>query len=94
GRARRQGCAQPLGGRQLRAEGVQRITVVSDEPEKYGIGHGLPPFTTVEHRDELDRVQREMREIPGVSVLIYDQTCATEKRRRRKRGRMADPAMR
>ncbi|WP_207460268.1 indolepyruvate ferredoxin oxidoreductase family protein [Azospirillum sp. SYSU D00513] len=84
----------PALAQQLRAEGVQRITVVSDEPEKYGIGHGLPPFTTVEHRDELDRVQREMREIPGVSVLIYDQTCATEKRRRRKRGRMADPAKR
>ncbi|BAI72396.1 indolepyruvate ferredoxin oxidoreductase, alpha subunit [Azospirillum sp. B510] len=78
----------------LRAEGVQRITVVSDEPEKYGIGNGLPQYTGVEHRDDLDRVQKEMREVPGVSVLIYDQTCATEKRRRRKRGRMADPAKR
>ena len=79
---------------QLAAEGVARITVVSDEPEKYGIGAGLPPFTKVEHRDDLDRVQREMREESGTTVLIYDQTCAAEKRRRRKRGRMADPARR
>ena len=78
----------------LRAEGVQRITVVSDEPEKYGIGNGLPQYANVEHRDDLDRVQKEMREVPGVSVLIYDQTCATEKRRRRKRGKMVDPAKR
>ncbi|AWK87172.1 indolepyruvate ferredoxin oxidoreductase family protein [Azospirillum thermophilum] len=79
---------------QLRAEGVQRIVVVSDEPEKYGVGSGLPQYTTVEHRDDLDRVQKEMREVGGVSVLIYDQTCATEKRRRRKRGKMVDPARR
>ena len=93
---------QPLDGtltvpalaQQLRAEGVQRIVVVSDEPEKYGIGAGLPQFTTVEHRDDLERVQKEMREVGGVSVLIYDQTCATEKRRRRKRGKMVDPAKR
>ena len=93
---------QPLDGtltvhalaQQLRAEGVQRIVVVSDEPEKYGTGAGLPQFTTVEHRDDLDRVQKEMREVGGVSVLIYDQTCATEKRRRRKRGKMVDPAKR
>ncbi|MFP5515876.1 MAG: indolepyruvate ferredoxin oxidoreductase family protein [Alphaproteobacteria bacterium] len=78
----------------LRAEGVQRITVVSDEPEKYGINNGLPQYSNVEHRDGLDRVQKEMREVPGVSVLIYDQTCATEKRRRRKRGKMVDPAKR
>ncbi|CAO3375589.1 Indolepyruvate ferredoxin oxidoreductase, alpha and beta subunits [Azospirillum argentinense] len=79
---------------QLRAEGVGRIVVVSDEPEKYGIGDGLPQYTSVEHRDDLDRVQKEMREVAGVSVLIYDQTCATEKRRRRKRGKMVDPAKR
>ncbi|WP_372398844.1 indolepyruvate ferredoxin oxidoreductase family protein [Azospirillum sp. HJ39] len=78
----------------LRAEGVTRITVVTDEPEKYGIGNGLPQFTTVEHRDDLDRVQKEMREVAGTSILIYDQTCATEKRRRRKRGKMVDPAKR
>ncbi|MFD1627615.1 indolepyruvate ferredoxin oxidoreductase family protein [Azospirillum griseum] len=78
----------------LRAEGVTRITVVTDEPEKYGIGSGLPQYTTVEHRDDLDRVQKELREVAGTSVLIYDQTCATEKRRRRKRGKMVDPAKR
>ena len=84
----------PTLAQQLRAEGVQRIVVVSDQPEAYGVGSGLPPLTTVEHRDDLDRVQKEMREVPGVSVLIYDQTCATEKRRRRKRGKMVDPARR
>ena len=79
---------------QLRAEGVGRIVVVSDEPEKYGIGNGLPAHTAVEHRDDLDRVQKEIREVKGVTAIIYDQTCATEKRRRRKRGKMVDPAKR
>ncbi|KAA0574405.1 indolepyruvate ferredoxin oxidoreductase family protein [Azospirillum sp. B21] len=79
---------------QVRAEGVQRIAVVSDEPEKYGSSSGLPPYVTIHHRDELDAVQREFREVPGVSALIYDQTCAAEKRRRRKRGRMPDPGRR
>ena len=77
---------------QLRAEGVERIVVVTDEPEKYSFQNPLP--VPVEHRDDLDRVQREMRTVPGVSVLVYDQTCASEKRRRRKRGRMADPPRR
>ncbi|MDE1149480.1 MAG: indolepyruvate ferredoxin oxidoreductase family protein [Azospirillaceae bacterium] len=80
--------------RQLEAEGVERIVVVSDDPDRYGLGQGLPAFTTIEHRDDLDRVQREMREIKGVSVLIYEQTCAAEKRRRRKRGTFPDPARR
>jgi len=80
--------------RQLEGEGARRIVVVSDDPEKYGAGEGLPPGTTVEHRDDLDRVQRELREEPGVTVLIYDQTCAAEKRRRRKRGKMEDPDLR
>ncbi len=76
---------------QMRAEGVERIAVVTDEPEKYG-GHGaFPPRTTIHHRDDLDGVQRELREVKGVSVLIYDQTCAAEKRRRRKRGTFPDP---
>ncbi len=77
----------------MKAEGAQRITVVTDEPEKYD-GVGLVEGVAVFHRDELDRIQREMREIKGCTVIIYDQTCATEKRRRRKRGTMVDPAVR
>ncbi len=79
---------------QLAAEGVHPIIVVTDEPDKYPIGAGFAPGTTIRHRDELEAVQRELREQPSVSALIYDQTCATEKRRRRKRGQMADPATR
>ncbi len=77
--------------RQVRAEGVERIAVVSDEPAKYGAGYDFPLRTSFAHRDDLDRVQRELREVPGVSVLLYDQTCAAEKRRRRKRGTLPDP---
>ncbi|BAI75801.1 pyruvate ferredoxin/flavodoxin oxidoreductase family protein (plasmid) [Azospirillum sp. B510] len=80
--------------RQLAAEGITRIAVVSDAPEKYDGRSGLAPFTTVHHREELDAVQREMRDIPGVTILVYEQTCAAEKRRRRKRGTLADPARR
>ncbi|MCT8989818.1 indolepyruvate ferredoxin oxidoreductase family protein [Chelativorans sp. SCAU2101] len=76
---------------QVRAEGVQRIAIVTDEPEKYRGRMRFPEGTTVHHRRELDAVQRELREIKGVSVLIYDQTCAAEKRRRRKRGTYPDP---
>jgi indolepyruvate ferredoxin oxidoreductase len=77
----------------MKAEGAQRITVVTDEPFKYD-GVALAEGVRVFHRDELDRIQREMREIKGTTVIIYDQTCATEKRRRRKRGTMVDPAVR
>jgi indolepyruvate ferredoxin oxidoreductase len=76
---------------QVRAEGVQRIAVVSDEPEKYTDKSGFPASTSFHHRDELDALQRELRDIPGVTVLIYDQTCAAEKRRLRKRGQYPDP---
>lgn len=79
--------------RQVLAEGAVRVVVTTDEPEKYPAGH-LPPSVRVAHRDDLDAVQREMREVKGVSVLIYDQTCAAEKRRRRKRGTFPDPAKR
>ncbi|MFC5391740.1 indolepyruvate ferredoxin oxidoreductase family protein [Bosea vestrisii] len=75
---------------EVRAEGVERIALVSDQPEKFAPA-GLPHGVTIHHRRELDVVQRELREIKGVSVLIYEQTCATEKRRRRKRGTMEDP---
>jgi indolepyruvate ferredoxin oxidoreductase len=77
----------------LLAEGVTREVIVTDEPEKYTVAK-LPPGVEVHHRDELDRIQREFREIPGTTAIIYDQTCATEKRRRRKRGTMVDPAVR
>jgi indolepyruvate ferredoxin oxidoreductase len=78
----------------MRAEGAIKIIVVTDEPEKYEHITGLPDGIAIEHRDELDRIQREFREIKGTTVIIYDQTCATEKRRRRKRGSLVDPAKR
>jgi len=74
--------------RQLEAEGVGRMVIVAAEPEKYAEITDLAPNVPVRHRDELDAVQRELREYPGVSVLIYDQVCATEARRRRKRGKL------
>ena len=80
--------------RQLDGEGVRRIAVVSDQPTKYPVNADFAKGVTIHHRDDLDALQRELREWPGVSALIYDQTCATEKRRRRKRGLMDDPARR
>ncbi|MDP6706993.1 MAG: indolepyruvate ferredoxin oxidoreductase family protein, partial [Alphaproteobacteria bacterium] len=76
---------------QVHHEGVARVVVVTDEPDKYPVGTDWAPGVTVHHRDELDRVQRQLRETPGVTVLIYDQTCAAEKRRRRRRGTFPDP---
>jgi indolepyruvate ferredoxin oxidoreductase len=77
----------------LLAEGVAKLVIVTDEPAKYE-GQALAPGVSVHHRDELDRIQREFREIKGTTAIIYDQTCATEKRRRRKRGKMVDPEKR
>ena len=77
----------------MRAEGAAKIVIVTDEPEKYD-GVTLVADVGVHHRDELDTIQKQLREIKGTSVIIYDQTCATEKRRRRKRGTMVDPAKR
>ena len=74
----------------VRSEGVQRIALISDEPETFKASD-LPSGVTISHRRDMDAVQRELREIPGVTVLIYAQTCATEKRRRRKRGKLAEP---
>ena len=79
---------------QVHAEGVNTIVVVSDEPEKYGKHANFPANVRIEHRDDLDQIQKTLREVKGCSVLIYDQTCAAEKRRRRKRGLMKDPAKR
>lgn len=80
--------------RQLAAEGVERIALVSDDPDKFKDRSQFAPDTTFDHRDNLEKVQRELRETPGVSVLIYEQTCAAEKRRRRKRGLLDDPKVR
>ena len=84
----------PIVTRQMQAEGARCIVVVTDEPEKYGARSGLASGTTVHHRRELDAVQRTMREIAGTTVIVYDQTCAAEKRRRRKRGKYPDPPKR
>jgi indolepyruvate ferredoxin oxidoreductase len=78
---------------QVAAEGVTRIIVVSDEPDKYPPEY-FSDDIRIHHRDEMDAVQREMRDIQGCTVLLYDQTCAAEKRRRRKRGKFPDPAKR
>ncbi|WP_322103158.1 indolepyruvate ferredoxin oxidoreductase family protein [Paraburkholderia sp. J41] len=78
---------------QIVAEGACKVVVVTDEPPKYE-GVALPSGVAVFHRRELDRIQRELRDTTGTTVLIYDQTCATEKRRRRKRGTWPDPATR
>ena len=72
---------------QLAAEAVSKIVVVADDPDRYK-GVKLEPGTDVYHRDDLNAVQKMLRETKGVSVLVYDQVCATEKRRRRKRGLM------
>jgi indolepyruvate ferredoxin oxidoreductase len=80
--------------RSLQAEGVKRIVVMTDEPDKYGKDVRWAPGVEVWHRDRLDEVQRVLRDVPGVTALIYDQRCAAEKRRLRKRGRLPDPAMR
>lgn len=83
----------PMITQQVHAEGVKRIVVVTDEPEKYQ-GVTLAPGTTVHHRDELDPIQRELRDTEGTTIMVYDQTCAAEKRRRRKRGTFPDPQKR
>jgi len=84
----------PAIARQVHAEGVKRIAVVTDAPQKYPAHTVWPKNLSIHHRDELDAVQRQLRDIAGTTVLIYDQTCAAEKRRRRKRGTFPDPARR
>src|SRR5690242_7162379 len=93
---------QPLEGhltvpqitQQVASEGAKRVVVVTDEPDKYPANAGFAAGVTIRHRDELDAVQRELRETPGLTVIVYDQTCAAEKRRRRKRGQFPDPPKR
>ena len=79
---------------QVLHEGVKRCVIVSDDPDKFDRASGIAPGVDIFHRDELARVQQDLRNVPGCTVLIYEQTCAAEKRRRRKRGKMADPAKR
>jgi indolepyruvate ferredoxin oxidoreductase len=83
------GITAPHVAQQLHAEGVLRIAIVSDDPRKHAAAD-FPAIATFHHRDELDSVQRELRTWAGVSALIYDQACATERRRLRKRGKVAD----
>src|SRR6202043_1336809 len=77
--------------RQVAAEGATRVVVVTDEPKKYAADERWPAGLTIHHRDDLMQVQEDLARIPGVTVLIYDQTCAAEKRRRRKRHTYPDP---
>jgi indolepyruvate ferredoxin oxidoreductase len=79
---------------EMAAEGAKRVVVVTDEPWKYPPDTQWPPGLTIHHRDDLQEVQKDLAKVPGCTVLIYDQTCAAEKRRRRKRGQFPDPERR
>jgi indolepyruvate ferredoxin oxidoreductase len=81
----------PMVVNQVLAEGVHKVVVVTDEPDKYPVDSGIPQGVAIYHRDDLDLIQKQLRELPGVTVMVYDQTCAAEKRRRRKRGLFPDP---
>jgi indolepyruvate ferredoxin oxidoreductase len=85
------GLTVPIIARQVAAEGAKKIVVVTDEPLKYPKNTDWPPGITIHHRDDLMAVQTGLADVAGLSVLIYDQTCAAEKRRRRKRGQFPDP---
>jgi indolepyruvate ferredoxin oxidoreductase len=91
GQANDGGLTVPQIARQVAAEGAKHVVVVTDEPWKYNKHEDWPRGLTIHHRDELITIQQDLAKIPGVTVLIYDQTCAAEKRRRRKRGRFPDP---
>ncbi len=84
----------PRISRQVHAEGAMQVVVVTDQPDKYPGDTAWAPGVTIHHRDELMAVQKRLREVRGTTVLIYDQTCAAEKRRRRKRGLFPDPPKR
>ena len=79
---------------QVMAEGVAKCWIVSENPEAYAKRENLPKDVEVFHRDFMDAIQKQAREMTGTTVIIYDQTCAAEKRRRRKRGSYPDPAKR
>ncbi|CAN5271846.1 indolepyruvate ferredoxin oxidoreductase family protein [soil metagenome] len=79
---------------QVRSEGVQTIVVLSDDIDKWNRPEIFPGGVEFLDRDELDAVSKRLRDVPGTTVIIFDQTCAAEKRRRRKRGKIPDPAKR
>jgi indolepyruvate ferredoxin oxidoreductase len=81
----------PMIAQQMAAEGIKRIALVTEDLSRYTDRSALPSIVSLHDRKEMDAVQRELREVPGCSVIIYDQTCAAEKRRRRKKGEFADP---
>ncbi|MYM29054.1 indolepyruvate ferredoxin oxidoreductase family protein [Duganella sp. CY15W] len=84
----------PMIAQQMAAEGVKRIALVTEDLSRYTDRSALPAIVSLHDRKDMDAVQRELRELPGASVLIYDQTCAAEKRRRRKKGEFPDLAKR
>lgn len=79
---------------QVASEGVKKVVVVTDEPDKYGPNPGFAEGVEIYHRDDYDKVQKDIREIPGITAIVYDQTCGAEKRRRRKRNQFPDPPKR
>lgn len=79
---------------QVMGEGVKKCWILTERPENYKDMKGIPEGVPVLHRDWLDKVMKEARETEGTTIIIYDQTCAAEKRRRRKRGQYPDPAKR
>src|SRR5277367_1944209 len=91
GQANDGGLTVPQVARQVAAEGAKRVVIVTDEPDKYPNDTVWPKGVTIHHRDDLITVQKNLAEVPGVTILIYDQTCAAEKRRRRKRHTFPDP---
>jgi len=79
---------------QIAAEGARKVVVVTDEPDKYGSNPGFADGVEIYHRDDYEKVQKEIREISGITAIVYDQTCGAEKRRRRKRNLFPDPPKR
>lgn len=85
------GLTVPVLTQQLHHAGVERIAVVGDDPGKYPLSAGFAPGVTLHDRGELDAVQRELASWPGVSVIVYEQVCAAEKRRRARRAKAEPP---
>nr|WP_272886922.1 indolepyruvate ferredoxin oxidoreductase family protein [Phenylobacterium aquaticum] len=79
---------------ELRAEGAARVLIIADDPARYDEVKAQLGDVPLHGRERLDAIQKELREVPGVTVIIYDQVCAAEKRRRRKRGEFPDPPQR